>query len=356
MDGDEALLSLRAEYVALCARNGASPSVGRTTDEALRALAPLVAGPDDDVRARYARTVFPILEPGRELLSARPSFYRHPLSLVANGARVHGYVEMVLEGCRRLERKFSVPVYVDELPIDSFNGRMFPSESSAGYFCMLDHGLFRLLTHVSMAALLMTNVDISPNEERPYLTNPDLRISAVAVVKETMEAYLANQAHPLVMPASYWLDEGGIYGANGLSFAMKVFVVAHEFGHIQLAHFSKGHAPVTREEQWQREFEADQFAQEVLLVLHEAAVTSMPVLSGGLAFLLVDLIRQRVFGASRGIRRSILEKSGGHPPPLQRIKRLDDWLTQKSAASGEQLRQALTDVQLLQWIAVDLEG
>ena len=316
MDGDEALLALRAEYEALCARNGASPSVGGTTDEALRALAPLVAGPADDVRARYARTVFPILEPLSELLPERPSFYRQPHFLVANGARVHGYVEMVLEGCRRLGQNISVPVYVDELLIDSFNGRVYPSESGAGYFCMLDHGLFRLLTHVSIAALLMTNADISPNEERPYLTNPNLRINAVAVVKETMKAYLASQAHPLVMPASHWLDEGGIYGANRLSFAMKVFVVAHEFGHIQLAHFSKGRAPSTREEQWQREFEADRFAQEVLLKLHEAAVTSMPVLSGGLAFLLVDLIRQRVFGASRGIRRMRFGKIRGPPAPV----------------------------------------
>jgi len=62
--------------------------------------------------------------------------------------------------------RLATAIYVDEMPRSSFNGRAFAAAQSGGAFCMLDHGMFRLLHHLSLGVFLPTNSrDICPQTQ-----------------------------------------------------------------------------------------------------------------------------------------------------------------------------------------------
>jgi hypothetical protein len=169
-----------------------------------------------------------------------------------------------------------------------------------------------------------------------------------------MNAYLLTQSQNLILPADEWLDEGGFMAANALSFAMKLFLIAHEISHVRLGHIERLLSGATREERLQMEYEADAEAQEMLILAAETNSFEIPVLGGGLAFLLVDLIRSNQFLELYNVKPEILSKGGDHPPALDRIKRMDVRLGSYFRGNPIVPRQTLAPVKLLQWVASDL--
>lgn len=220
---------------------------------------------------------------------------------------------------------------------------------------MIDHGMFRLLHHLSLGAFVMTNGSPESASEKPYLENDMLRQKAVSIVRETMEAYLSDQTHRLVSDTAYPLDDGGFMGACELSFSIKLFVIAHELAHVELGHLDNTVNDPSREERQAMEFAADSLAQETLIRIDQEFPTGLALLGGGLAFLLCDLIRNYVFSSMFRIRPELSSKSGDHPAPLARIERIDSMLQAYFKRHPDRSRDSLSSLKLLQWIAMDLE-
>lgn len=226
--GNGTLSSLRAEYVELCRERGLEPSAHREYDEVLAKLAEVANVQDNPNLAVYARTTLIAIGYLGKLKIERKTFTEHPKLPIAYGARLAGYVEFIAGTLIGSDFSPDKAVYFDELPINSFNGRAFLSRRHGGYFCMLDHGLFRLLHHICLAAALVSNPRSHLESEKPYQKDSGLISAAASIVKKTMAAYLLDGIHPLVGSSDYSLDEGGILLASELSFSMKTFVVAHE--------------------------------------------------------------------------------------------------------------------------------
>jgi hypothetical protein len=345
-----AIKSLRDEYEHLCALNGVAPSKHTETDVAFEALERASGDSSNPQLAVYARQALRAMALFQPSNKPRQTISIHPSQMVGYGAKVAGYMEAVLlqydfEGIHVLR-----PVYVDELPIRSFNGRAFNAKNSSGVFCMLDYGLFRLLHHVCTTAYLLTN-QIDSGMDFAAASTSNLRVQVVQAVRVLFESYLQNEAHPLIMPDGPWLDEYGFTGACELSYAIKLFVIAHELAHVRLGHLDNPADKPDNERKWQMEFEADRMAQQTLCSIEIAGKIPFSVAGGGLGFLLIDLMRHEVFKALYSVRPEVQSKSGGHPPPLQRIKRLDEHLR---GFFNERSREGLAPLNLLQWIASDL--
>lgn len=349
------LQALRSEYEDLCIARNSKPSACLEPDEALGVLEAACMDANSSL-AVYARTAKSAVNLFPKAFKEKRSIREHPTLPLAYGAKVAGYVDLVASIYESKGWTFSTPIYVDEMPINSFNGKSFATQKSRGALCMLDYGLFRLLHHISLAVYLISNARESEDSIKPYLANPHLRSRAAGIVRETVNAYLMTGSQELILPADKWLDEGGFMAANALSFAMKLFVVAHEISHVRLGHVERALSGAKREEMLQMEYEADIEAQETLILVAEKTSPEIPVLGGGLAFLLVDLIRNNLFLALHNIRPEILSKGGDHPPSLDRIKRMDTRLGAYFRSNPVVSRETLAPVKLLQWVASDLQS
>lgn len=350
------LRALREEYEGRCAEAGTAPSTVLEFDETLEVLKRVEKGGAGRDLGRYAQTALGALASFPKASVPRGGVVQHALLPVAYGAKVAGCMEILLKAQELCGRKLETWTYVDELPGSSFNGRAFYATTCEGAFCMLDHGLFRLLHHVCLGVYLIVNSRDGGDEDKPYEKNPHLRTRAVSVVQETMQAYLEDRSHRLVMPAAGWLDESGFIGASELSFAMKLFVLAHEMAHVQLGHLERLATGVTGEEQVLMEYEADRTAQQMLQLVETHRLSPVPVLGGGMAFLLTDFIRTAVFRNLHAINPKLLSKSGGHPSAINRIQRLDHLLQEYFHAHRDCPRERLGPLKLLQWIAQDVSS
>jgi hypothetical protein len=350
----EVLGFLRSEYLEGCIKKGMQPSAHTEHDEALAKLEEVAAGRDTYL-ANYARTALNSIGmlgmPGPE----RHAYKAHPKLPIAYGAKLAGYVEFIADAMSQTDFHLNDAVYLDESPEASFNGRAYRSEKHAGYFCMLDHGLFRLLHHLSLAAAMISNPRSDPGSEQPYKSDPGLVPAAASIVKSTFESHLVQVLHPLVESPGYAVDEGGILLASELTFAMKTFVVAHELAHIRLGHLESLTGNPSMSVRHEMEFEADHLAQETLIELSQRQPGCSFLLGGGIGFLLCDHIRIKVFCDLHGIRPEFISQSSDHPMAMARIRKLDQRLLRFFSEHPDVTRDCLSPLTNFQLVIRELQ-
>lgn len=353
---DPRVLLLRDEYLDHCRREGLEvPSFEQYAD-ACQMTMEIRDSDAPEVKKTYARTAVEAMDSFEMSMERRLPFEVHPRLSIGYGARVVGYAETIGESLFEEGFEFGQAVYIDEMRIESFNGQATRSERVPdGYFCFLNHGLFRLLHHLTLASSLITEPELEEHVDKPYEVFPELKRIAAIIAKKTMEAYLSRQQHPLIGSGQFQLSANGLGLANIKSFAMKTFVVAHELAHVRLGHLDKLAGFVSAEERWQMEFEADELAQQSLIRAAEAGRARAEILGGGIAFLFCDQIRRNVACDLKGISRASLNRNSTHPPPLQRIKRLDDLLKKYFSAGSGPDRQCLTPVWNIQAMIIEMD-
>lgn len=353
---DPRVLLLRDEYLDRCEREGLEAPTFEQYADARQITMDLRDSDASDVKTAYARIAVEAMDSFKMPEERRLSFEVHPRLSIGYGARVVGYAETIGDSLFDEGFEFAQAVYIDEMRIDSFNGQAARSgRVPDGYFCFLNHGLFRLLHHLTLASSLITEPELEEHVDKPYEVFPELKGIAAMIAKRTMEAYLAGQQHPLISSGQFRLSANGLGLANIKSFAMKTFVVAHELAHVRLGHLEKLADFPSAAERLQMEFEADELAQKSLIRAVEAKRARPETLGGGIAFLLCDLIRRNVACEMMGIDAKTLHRNSSHPPPLDRIRRLDVLLKDYFSAGSGPDRQCLTPVAIIQAMVVEMD-
>lgn len=107
-------------------------------------------------------------------------------------------------------------------------------------------------------------------------------------------------------------------------------------------------------ERREMEFEADMLAQQTLIDVSASQPSWHSILGGGIAFLMCDYIREKVFCDLHAIRPGILSKSGNHPPAMGRIERLDRTLSQYYETHPESSKESLAPLSNLKLLIMEL--
>jgi hypothetical protein len=259
-----------------------------------------------------------------------------------------GKVGRYLKDICRVLNDMNIPlakeIYFEEFPTRQFNACVKPTPS--GLLCLLNTGLLKLIYHVAVVSFGSVYGEINLNKVDKNFSLLD--ISTLAVIRIIIN-YLNGKDHTHVLIDGFSIEDDGLFAASGLSYAIRLFVLAHEIGHIALGHSENlgreiiaSHAVDVVEsevntEKYENkvivsrsqteEFEADKFAQEILLHIDERKYFLAPIASGGLGFLIIHLMIITVYSKISGISVADLSQSESHPSSLSRIKMLDELLS-----------------------------
>lgn len=242
-----------------------------------------------------------------------------------------------------------------EYPTHQFNACVVSTPD--GDLCLMNTGLLQLLYHVSVAANHAYDRD-----DRLGPTGSSSVKRAAALVLAVVAQYLGAGSHTHAMDVGEPLPADALYDATALAYAMRLFVMAHEVGHVVLGHTRRPEGGIRMPALAEGvsiargvddEFAADRFAQDLLLRVDDQRRFAEPVAAGGLGFLLVHAIVMEV-ATKLGVIKP--EDAGGgdasHPPTMLRIRRLDEHLTSRYGAGS---RQALSGCVVLQRVLIALE-
>lgn len=241
-----------------------------------------------------------------------------------------------------------------EYPTHRFNACVV--STAHGDLCLMNAGLLKLLYHVSVAA----NHAYEDDGRLGAIDSAAVKV-ATALVISVVAQYLGARAHVHVQAIGRQLPPEGLYDATALAYSMRLFVLAHEIGHVALGHTQiedeqtvvcvlAETAVISRERE--DEFAADRFAQDVLLSIDRQGLFAEPVAAGGLAFLMVHAIVQEVQATLGQATEATVASAESHPPTMERIKALDASL---GAAYGDGSREASGPCVVLQRILMAIQ-
>lgn len=246
----------------------------------------------------------------------------------------------------KLKRK----IFFGELPTQQFNACAKPTPN--GILCLLNTGLLKFLYNISIASFYSLYGQLNPNKGEK--TSPSLQKVAVCSCISIILNYINNGIHQHSMPRSCTIENVGLLDATALAFAMRLFVLSHEIGHIALGHegtlgrniLSHSYNDLAISIKHEQEYEADIFALKVLLHIDERHYISRQMAPGGLGFLLVHMMFLQVLSKTTSIDMKTLSTSESHPPTLDRIKNMDLFLCEYFAKGGD--RSSLSSCVILQ--------
>ncbi len=241
----------------------------------------------------------------------------------------------VVEAAKKYMSRLPFDIYINEYPTGDFNAISIPTGN--GILCLFHTGLLRLLYLVSLSSAYM----VSSSEEGITYIDPVKRpreesreYLSLCMTTQLIIDYLLHRNLNARVLQGYHHDTWGLIVAWSLSYSMKAFVIAHEIGHAILGHLQKGktrriptsRGPITGISQSHKdEYEADLWAQSILLKSDKKGKALFGLSGGGLSFLIVYLMILH-------IRKKIMKypdlplSSTTHPSTTDRIKALDTYL------------------------------
>ena len=250
--------------------------------------------------------------------------------------KVGRYLALIAQVLERRNIDLPQQMLFGEFPTRQFNACVQPKPH--GLLCLLNTGLLKLIYHVCVASSYAVHaVPAAENKESQAFTAEAV---ATMMVIRLISNYLGGAEHRHVVPSALALRPEALYDATVLCYASRVFVLAHEIGHVVLGHQSvacerplsyviAGEKSIERSKE--DEFDADGFAQQILLDLDAGKMFPEPLAAGGLAFLMIHAMILEVEAKLLEQPIEQIEDSESHPPTWSRIRRLDTFLSERLA-------------------------
>ena len=356
-------MGLEDEYAALVRAHGLEPPTDdRSVREKLKELRHLATSAPEEADRRRATEVLQMIS-----LLDRETDGAVSKRLAESGERAQSYqlsdyLEAVKEKLASRGALLPADVYFNVFPTGEFNAVALPAQ--AGYLCLLNTGLLRLLSNIARACCY----PVHGNGTTVLLTRADhadrqgsATFISLAVAVRVILNYLSRRTHEHPLPADHNIEPwGGVY-ATGIARAMKVFVLAHEMGHVALGHCAQGllqtlPTPVGElnvlSKSHQQEFGADAWAQEMLGPTEGAEESFVPLAAGGVCFLTVHLMLLQVRDKLTTREANVVHAS--HPPSTDRIAALRAILQKQFA--DEDLSSALRAYALAWRVLQDIKA
>jgi len=213
-----------------------------------------------------------------------------------------------------------------ELPTHRFNACVEPTPN--GLLCLMNTGLLKLLYHICVAAFYALYGEPSTEAN---VSVPAETAAAVSIIR-IIHNYLESKPFGHAAPVGFSIDQAALYDATALCYSIRVFVLAHEIGHIVLGHADdvmdcllRGRS-ICSADNYEGEFDADSFAQGILLEIDECHFFPEPTAGGGLGFLMIHAMLLEVLAKLRGTSLEVESTSSTHPPTWDRIKKINGLL------------------------------
>lgn len=344
-------MNLEDEYLLLLRSHGLERVTDkRSVGEMLADLERLAESATNEARRRRAKEVIAVIKTLDQETGGAVSMHLGRTGADARNRPLDDYVAVVTEAMALKGVGPPENVYFNVFPTGEFNAVARPA--GGGYLCLLNTGLLRLLSNVAHAACFPVRVsddqillDEKGAEDEEISS---LEVTLAAAVKVILN-YLRYEMHAYPMPTNRRLSPWGAIHATALARAMKTFALAHEVGHVVLDHCSSrctrtvvvptGELEVTSKSH-RDEFDADLWAQNLLLMSDAVDLKRIPMAVGGIAFLTVHLMVLHVCCKLRGQPFHLDQPTESHPPSTFRLSRLRSVLEQTLAR--EQLERVLT--------------
>lgn len=235
-------------------------------------------------------------------------------------------------------KKIALTGLIDKEIIESTICIEFPTEdfnASAkiigdGYICLLNKGLREFLYWFSLAASYnCKNYKIPSSTKVTKISNEWLFVLHTSILVLTHYTF-GRDMKKRIPDANYSANCIALGGL--LSSSMKQFIIAHELAHIQLGHINNtdtysvespyGKLDLSKKS-YEQEFEADLYAQRILLEIAKNE-NDLDIVAGGICFLGLEiLIRQY----KEYIFQNKTKTSTTHPKSEERIMQLFTFLS-----------------------------
>ncbi|MEO1518325.1 MAG: hypothetical protein AAFV95_25125 [Bacteroidota bacterium] len=297
----------------------------------------------------------------QELLS---DLYRHqPLSQeekvqrfsqsIEETAPLQGEAVFVEHLLQDKDIQLSEKVYYNVFPTGEFNASAYPTPH--GFLCLLNRGILKLVYSIIYNSFyLLSNHQL-------VLATKDLDNEIAIYICKIIYDYLQKRKLSPIFINGLQLEKELHWSVFHMNVAVRNFIVAHEVGHIALGHGRQQFRAISLEEEnisvlkrsHQQEFEADLFAQDLLLYSDQNSSFPVDVVGGGIAFLLIHLMIWNVQSKISRVPQLYRQPTDSHPSSFARIQRLDQFLGPRLPHTED--RNGLRDCVLLQRILKTIE-
>jgi len=160
----------------------------------------------------------------------------------------------------------------------------------------------------------------------------------LAVAVRVIINYLNLRTHEYPLPSNYKIQPWGALHATGISRAMKMFVLAHELAHVILGHCESNIKRTVAASNYnidvilkshKDEFEADLWAQNLLLPTCNSNEEAFSLGVGGMAFLTVHLMILTVYAKIANQKFDPNKEVESHPSSQKRVEHIRTILDNK---------------------------
>lgn len=330
-------MSLHKEYLDLLKKEGLStPEQPPVLEEWVHDLRNQL-NETDEAKRLYAQQCLSVIdlityqsEEQRKQLRNR----LNKLSSIEDGTReFYLFSEDILDALQQQNIDIPFDMYINVYPTGEFNARAVPSRS--GVLCLLNKGLTKLIYHLACAScypIRGSGKQVFWDDHVPSENHPSWRLIAVGFAARFVKHYLNSNIYKFPVSKEYPISPHGLLIANKITYAMKMFIVAHEVSHILLGHVKANNANSNMSfskllHGWNRshmdEFKADRKAQQILIWIANRQNDDILVICGGICFFIAHLIVLHVTAKLNKTELNVCTASETHPATSDRIKILE---------------------------------
>ena len=272
---------------------------------------------------------------------------------IQNSSPLEGNARFI--GSLLVDKRISLsqPIYFNIFPTGEFNAGAYRTEN--GTLCLLNKGILKLIYSITYNCFYLLS-------ERAFQTKKNIKSQVAGYVIKVICDYLTKNNLSPIFINQLELDKDSAMDVLCMNIAVRNFIVAHEVGHIVLGHIETENRllmldkdasiPITNRS-YEMEFEADAFAQELLLYSDMQQRLPISIVSGGIAFFLIHLMILNVQAKLKGDIRLYQKTTESHPSTFERLQRLDNFL--QPLLPTKESRVGLANCTVLQSILLEIE-
>ena len=210
-------------------------------------------------------------------------------------------------------------IFIGEFPTNSFNAEA--RKTNNGTLVLINKGLRLFLFNI--AGSIIESLIYYNFSEEAYK-------KALGRVIYTCINYINERKHSIPLSEDKKQTSEIMRSVAYLSMSMRNFIFAHEIGHAVLGHLSKGKKTAletsigkfeVEKRSYNMEFEADSYAQNLIINSNKESGYYNFAISGGIGFFMshriLNLIKFKL-----GIKKQIEKKSQTHPQSSVRLKKI----------------------------------
>jgi hypothetical protein len=223
-------------------------------------------------------------------------------------------------------------IFFNTFPTNEFNA--VSCKVPSGYLCLISEGFIDLVNHFSFILAAATQLKQSRCgfiSGRELIEAPIGRQTLQGLV-HIFSQFLEGKRPSLNTPPGQVLKDYQTHLALNLDLATNAFVIAHEWGHIRMEHFSTasqrdiktpaGNVGILNTSH-EEESEADSFANYILCRFDEIERRTMiPLASGGVLFMIMNILLELIEAKLNGHDYDPTASSSTHPSPSSRATKL----------------------------------